>query len=68
MYHSPNFDGVPILLQEIEESGIAIGASRQHAENQIHVIIREIPVLLQDGDVKQSLNLFRLIRTSRQRL
>lgn len=48
------FHGVPVLMQEVEESPVAGCATGQHAEDQVDVRVREILVLIQHGHLQQS--------------
>lgn len=64
----PGFDGRPILLQKVEQRCIPITISCKHTKNERNVTFCEVPILLQNSHVQQTLELPWISRTTRQRL
>lgn len=55
-----------MIVQKVKERHVAISASSEHAKYQIDIVVREVAILFEDGDVEQPLDFPTVNRTASQ--
>lgn len=55
-----------MIVQKVEQRYVAISASSEHAKYQIYIVVREVAVLFENGDVQQPLDFPAVNRTAGQ--